>query len=188
MINIERNKEKILELLKNINRKGISKLIEYINNSDYFTAPASTKYHLNITGGLAEHSLNVYNNLKQRIKQHKININEETIIICGILHDICKVNFYIQTGKNTYKVEDQLPIGHGEKSIFIINKYIELTKEEIIAIRYHMGAYDRTTQYPNNNSIGYNNSLKEYELTILLHTADIEATWINDKEKEENII
>ena len=146
-------KEEFLGLLKNINREGMDKLIEFIEKSDFFKAPASTRYHGAYEGGLLEHSMKVYEILLNKVKNSVIEINasEETLVIIALLHDICKVNFYkvdYRNAKNAfgewekvpyYTVEDTIPYGHGEKSVMMLTEYIKLTVEEKYCIRWHMG-------------------------------------------------
>ena len=146
-------KEKFLEILKTIQRDGIEDLIKFIENTDFFKAPASTRFHGNFEGGLVEHSLKVYEILKEKLKNTPIpmDISEDTIKIVALLHDICKVNYYkvdYRNAKNElgvwekvpyYTVEDTIPYGHGEKSVMMITEYMKLTVEEKYAIRWHMG-------------------------------------------------
>jgi len=150
------NKQAILELLQSVKRRGIDTLIDYIENkTDYFTAPASTKYHGSYSGGLAEHHLDVYQCFKQlqntpQFKQH--NFSEESVILITLLHDMCKTNFYFETTRNWknpdtgqweqipyYEVVDSHPYGHGECSVMLVSDYIRLTTEEKYAIRWHSG-------------------------------------------------
>ena len=153
------NKERFIQIYKQyINRPGSDKLLDFLlsKNSDFFEAPASTRYHLNYEGGLVEHSLNVYDCLKDylsrdRIKNtYQLSFSEESIAIVALLHDLCKINVYKKGMRNvkengqwiqvpTYEFEDKLPYGHGEKSVYMISGYMKLTREEAIAIRYHMG-------------------------------------------------
>lgn len=178
-------KEQYIELLKITNRSGIDKLIEYLEESDFFTAPASTKYHLSKEGGLLEHSLNVYDEL---INEYGVSDNIGSLIIVALLHDVCKANYYTLSEKNVkqdgkwvkesyYSVSDQLPIGHGEKSVMLIQKFIELTEEEIVAIRWHMGAFE-----PKENYALLNQAFNKYPLALYLHIADLKATYIKEKE------
>lgn len=146
-------KEEFLNLLRTVKREGIENLIEFLEKSDFFTAPASTRFHGNFEGGLAEHSLKVYEILKHKVENNikGIKTEEESIIIIGLLHDICKTNFYkidYRNAKNAlgvwekvpyYTIEDTIPYGHGEKSVMMITEYIKLTPEEKYAIRWHMG-------------------------------------------------
>lgn len=157
---MENLKEKFVKIYKeNITREGADKLLEYLlsDKSDFFTAPASTRFHGSYPGGLAEHSINVYECLKDylsrdRVKElYNMDFSDETIAIVSLLHDICKVNIYKPGTRNvkdengvwkqvpTYTFEDKMPYGHGEKSVYIINGYMRLTRDEAFAIRYHMG-------------------------------------------------
>lgn len=180
-------REKILELLKSINREGMDKLIDFLEKSDFFKAPASTKFHGNFEGGLAEHSYKVYEILKEKVKFAKIEVPEETIIISAILHDICKTNFYkidYRNAKNSlgvwekvpyYTVEDTIPYGHGEKSVMMLTEYIKLTNEEKYAIRWHMGFSEPKELY-----VTLGQAFSKYPLALLLHEADLEATYLFD--------
>lgn len=189
-------KEKIIELLKSVNRVGMDKLIEYLEkDTDFFSAPASTQYHSNNIGGLAKHSLNVYNLLQEKIERHYKNgeISDQSVKICSLLHDVCKINFYKEGFKwakdaenkwikeKTWVVEDSFPVGHGEKSVFILQRFIELTDEEVAAIRFHMGMTETGTHFPP-LSFMYRTSMDKYPLVSILHTADIEATFILEKQ------
>lgn len=173
-LDIEENTKRIIMELRNINRKGFDELIDYLIKSDYFIAPASSMHHLNIKGGLAQHSLNVLNVALNHNKLLIKPIEEKTIVLVSLLHDVCKINFYkeniLKSGNisdsKPYLVEDKLPVGHSEKSIFILQKYIELTDEEIMLIRWHMGAFDRS--YNQNESY----IKKVYPEALLLHFAD----------------
>lgn len=140
----------IINLLLSVKRNGMENLVEFLKQSDFFRAPASSKHHLNVSGGLAIHSLNVYNTLKYLNDKYKVIVSEDSLKIIGLLHDLCKVNTYMpNTLKNgaissatPYKINDVFPIGHGEKSVIIASKYIELTPEEALCIRFHMGTFD----------------------------------------------
>lgn len=187
-------KEEFLELLNQINRDGIDKLITYIEKTDFFKAPASTRYHGNYEGGLLEHSLNVYNLLKEKLL-HKpyldiVNVSDETIIIVSLLHDLCKANYYTVDYRNKknedgiwvkepyYTVNDTIPYGHGEKSVMMISKFIDLTLEEMYAIRWHMGFTEPKEMY---NTIS--NVYGKYPLALALHEADLEASYILESRK-----
>lgn len=179
-------KERYLELLRTINREGIDELIKYLENSDFFTAPASTKFHGDHEGGLLEHSLKVYDILCEKLKNPgiEISVSEDTIKIVALLHDICKTNFYkidYRNAKNAlgvwekvpyYAIEDTIPYGHGEKSVMMITEYIKLTGEEKYAIRWHMGFSEPKEVY---SSLGL--AMKKYPLVLLVHEADLEATY-----------
>lgn len=179
-------KQRCLELLREIKREGIEDLIKFLENSDFFTAPASTRFHGDYEGGLLEHSLKVYDLLCEKVKNASIEINvpEDTLKIVAILHDICKVNFYkidYRNAKNAlgvwekvpyYTVEDTIPYGHGEKSVMMITEYMKLTVEEKYAIRWHMGFSEPKESY---NTLGA--AMQKYPLILLLQEADLEATY-----------
>lgn len=178
-------KEKIKELLDKINREGMDELKSFLENSDFYEAPASTRYHGAYKSGLIEHSYKVYELLKQKVELYNLNVSEETLIIVTLLHDICKVNFYktdYRNAKNSmgewekvpyYTIEDTIPYGHGEKSVMMLTEYIKLTNEEKYAIRWHMGFSEPKEQY---TTLGQ--AFKKYPLALYLHEADLEATYI----------
>ena len=142
-----------------IKREGADKLLSHLMSPacDFFTAPASTRYHGAYEGGLVEHSLNVYECLRDYLERERVRelygleVSDETIAIVALLHDLCKTNFYKKSFRNVkddngvwnkvpcYEIEDTLPYGHGEKSVYIISGFMKLTREEAFAIRYHMG-------------------------------------------------
>ncbi|MBD5104221.1 MAG: hydrolase [Ruminococcaceae bacterium] len=174
----------------NIKREGSDKLLDYLcNRCDFFTAPASTRFHSCYDGGLAQHSLNVYHCLvdylaRERVKEtYKLNFSAETVAIVALLHDICKVDVYTRDFRNVkndqgvwekvpcYKFEDKLPYGHGEKSVYMISGFMRLTRDEAMAIRWHMG-FSGTED---NNLVG--NALEKYPLAFAAATADMEATY-----------
>ncbi len=181
-------KNEIVSLLKTVNREGMDKLIEFLDKTDFYTAPASTRFHNNFEGGLAEHSLNVYRELKDLTNGEW---PEETIIIVGLLHDICKINNYkveMRNKKNPdtgvwyqepfYTTEDLMPLGHGEKSVMLISEFIKLTKEELYSIRWHMGGYE-----PKENYNYVSASYYKYKLAVYTHMADLKATYIDESIK-----
>lgn len=176
---------------ENIKRDGADKLLDYMlsDHSDFFTAPASTRFHGAHTGGLLEHSLNVYHCLKDYLSRprakelYRMDYSEESIALCALLHDICKMNFYkvdYRNAKNEagvwekvpyYTIEDNLPYGHGEKSVYIISGYMRLAREEAFAIRYHMGF----SGIEDKNNVG--RSFEMFPLAFALSVADMEATY-----------
>ena len=192
-------KEEFLDIYRtNVTREGADKLLEYLlsDKSDFFTAPASTRFHGSYEGGLLEHSLNVYHCLKDYLSRERaktvygMNYSEETIAVSALLHDICKVNFYkvdYRNAKNDkgvwekvpyYAIDDRLPYGHGEKSVYIITGFMKLSREEAFAIRYHMGF--STEDDP--NQVG--RSFEMFPLGFALSTADMEASYfLEGKEK-----
>lgn len=180
-------KEEYIRLLESTKRNGIKQLINWLENTDFFTAPASTKYHLSKEGGLLEHSLNVYDELINEYCSYLEN-NISSLIIVSLLHDICKANYYSKGTKQVkkdnewisetyYFVNDQFPVGHGEKSVMIIQKFIELTDEELMAIRWHMGGFE-----PKDNYGSLSKAFSEYPLALYLHIADLKATYIKEGE------
>ncbi len=198
----ENIKNEFIEIYKSkIKREGADKLLDYlISKSDFFTAPASTQYHLCREGGLCEHSLNVYKCLcdylsRPRVKEtYGLNVTEETSAIAALLHDVCKTDCYVVstrnkkdkvTGKWTevpfYEFRDRLPYGHGEKSVYIISGFMRLTREEAFAIRYHMGFAGTEDA----RSVGA--AFELYPLAFALSTADMEATYFIESKDEENI-
>lgn len=182
-------KEKFIELLRSTNREGIEDLIAFLDKTDFYTAPASTRFHGSFEGGLLEHSLKVYEILDYKVKHCVIdmNVSEDTIKLVALLHDICKLNFYkvdYRNAKNAlgewekvpyYTVDDTIPYGHGEKSVMMISEYIKLTPEEKYSIRWHMGYTEPKELY---NTIG--SAYKKYPLALLTHEADLEATYLFD--------
>ena len=179
-------KEKFLELLKTVNREGINDLIDFLEKSDFYKAPASTRFHGSFEGGLLEHSMKVYEILKHKVKNSllDLNVSDDTLIIIALLHDICKVNFYkvdYRNAKNErgewekvpyYTADDTIPYGHGEKSVMMITEYMKLTVEEKYCIRWHMGFTEPKEAY---NTLGQ--AFKKFPLALILHEADLEATY-----------
>ena len=177
-----------------IKREGADKLLDYLISSDFFTAPASARYHSAYEGGLLDHSLNVYDCLsaylnREYVKEKfKLSYSEETIAIVSLLHDICKVNVYKPGYRNvkneqgkweqvpTFEFDDKLPYGHGEKSVYMISPFMKLTREEAFAIRYHMGFSNVDDQ----RNVG--KAFEMFPLAFALSTADMEATYYLEKE------
>ena len=190
-MNLTENKERFIAIFRQkIRREGADKLLEFLlsESSDFFTAPASTRYHGAYPGGLLEHSLNVYDCLcdylaRPRVKDvYGLSFSEETVAIVALLHDLCKLNFYVETTRNVkengvwktvpyYSIDDQLPYGHGEKSVYIISGYMRLTRDEAFAIRYHMGFSGNEEP----NTVGQ--ALAKFPLAVALATADMEAAY-----------
>lgn len=188
------NKEKFLDIYNtNIKREGADKLLEFLQSSDFFIAPASTRFHGSYEGGLVEHSINVYECLKDYLARPRakevygLNFSDETVAIVSLLHDLCKVNCYKRGTRNvkdkngvwqsvpTYEFDDQLPYGHGEKSVYIISGFMRLTREEAFAIRYHMG-FSGTEDIRNVSA-----AFEQFPLVLALNTADMEAAHYVEK-------
>lgn len=182
------SKEKFVSLYRHfITRDGAEELLDYIESTDFFTAPASTRFHGVYEGGLCEHSINVFNELVRLLKAYpEVKVSGETAAIVSLLHDLCKANCYKIEMRNK-KNEDgkwiQVPFytfnedfcfgGHGAKSVFLIQKYMKLCDEEATAINCHMGPWDRS---PNDYSIG--NAYEKCPLAWLVHVADESATYM----------
>ena len=186
------DKEQFLQIYKeNITREGADKLLEFLEKkSDFFTAPASTRFHGAYEGGLLRHSLNVYECLtayleRERVKeQYKLSVSAETAAVVALLHDICKVNFYKVSMRNSksektgewekvpyYTINDTLPYGHGEKSVYMISGFMRLSRDEAMAIRWHMGF----SGIEDKNTIGA--ALEKFPLAFALSVADMEASY-----------
>ena len=184
------DREDFIKIYKeNITREGSDKLLEFLEKSDFFTAPASTRFHGAYDGGLLRHSLNVYECLtdylaRERVQQkYEIKASAESIAIVALLHDICKVDFYTTSYRNTkneqgvwiqvpyYTINDKLPYGHGEKSVYMISGFMRLYREEAMAIRWHMGF----SGIEDKNTIG--RALEMYPLAFALSVADMEASY-----------
>ena len=184
-----------------IKREGADKLLDYLlTKSDFFTAPASSKFHNDFEGGLCAHSLNVYKRLKALLaaeygEKWQELFSPETVAIVGLLHDVCKVNYYEVDYRNVknkdtgawekvpyYRVEDKLPYGHGEKSVYIIGGFMRLTREEAMAINWHMGGFDDRVR---GGSYTVGVAFQQYPLAVLAHTADFLATYLDEKKEEE---
>lgn len=169
-------KEEFISLLRSTNREGIEEVIQFLEKSDFYKAPASTRFHGSFEGGLLEHSMKVYEILKHKVKNSvlDLNVSDDTLIIIALLHDICKVNFYkvdYRNAKNErgewekvpyYTVDDTIPYGHGEKSVMMITEYMKLTVEEKYCIRWHMGFTEPKEAY---NTLGQ--AFKKFPLALI---------------------
>lgn len=187
------NKQNITRILNDVHREGMSELVEYLEGTDFFSAPASTKHHCAYIGGLAEHSMNVYHMLDILHDRLDLYLPSDSLIITSLLHDVCKANYYVQEpawrkddrGKwesyTRWGVNDQLPLGHGEKSLYLVSRFIPLSDSEASAIRWHMGAWTAgMSDYA--TSAAYNAAVDKYPLVTLLATADNLATHLTEKE------
>lgn len=186
------DKDTFLDICRNeIHRDGIDNLLAWLVKSDFFTAPASTRYHGNYEGGLCAHSLNVYNTLKDLCAIYLPEAPQETIAIVGLFHDFCKINFYKMGSRNVkdeatgqwvkkdvWEIDEKIPLGHGEKSCIILQWYIKLTIEELLAIRWHMGEFDTAVK---GGDRGLDGAQDYSKLVTLLHTADTLASNLMDK-------
>lgn len=208
MINNDANVKRFEDLMARVTRKGKDDLMNYIRTyTDFYTAPASTQFHLACEGGLLQHSLNVYDCLVEKKnspvwKKVFENIPDESLIVMALLHDLCKVNFYVKGIKNQktydpekvnaaegwqvkhdgigdfiwetvlrYEINDVIPLGHGEKSVIMINSFMQLRIDEIFAIRWHMGFSEEKSQY---KAVG--EAMEKYPIVLALYEADLEAS------------
>ena len=190
--------EQLRTLLNKITSRDKTKLEAYlIEESDFLTAPASCFFHNNFEGGLFDHSVNVYTYAKQFAKvveaSHQIIYTDETLLLTTLCHDLCKCNQYEtgirwtkddKTGKwqsyQTYLINDQFPLGHGEKSVFMLQKLIDITEEEACSIRWHLGFSDPSihTGWPSRGS--FQQAFNNYPLVKIVHLADL-STALNEK-------
>lgn len=190
------------QTLGKVNRPGMNELIAYIRESDFYNAPASTRYHLSIKGGLLQHSINVYKALKEMMRDNHDGtysymcageevdrVSEDTLIVVGLLHDICKINTYGVEKRNRknklgawesydfYVVDEKFPYGHGEKSVLIISNFIKLLPQEQMAIRWHMGFPDDFA-----GKAAYGSSVEKYPIILAVNTADMLASRCMEKQ------
>ena len=192
------NKERYIQIYKdNIKRPGADKLLDFLlsTHSDFFTCPASTRFHGNFEGGLVEHSLNVYDCLKDYLSRTRVtneydwHYSEDSIAIVAMLHDICKINCYKVSTRNKkdengqwiqvpfYEFDDSMPYGHGEKSVYMISGYMRLTREEAFAIRYHMGFAG------NEDARNVGSAFEMFPLAFALSVSDMEATYYLEEKR-----
>ena len=188
---IEQNKSTFLMLARDdIKRDGIEALLSWLEASDFFTAPASTKFHLSEEGGLCAHSINVYERLVRLCEAEwgEDGFNRESVAIIGLFHDLCKTNIYKVEMRNVkengewvqkpyFTVDDSLPYGHGEKSVYMLSGFMKLTREEAMAINWHMGGFDLRVQA---GSYDYSKAYNKYPLTLMVHLADMQATFLDE--------
>lgn len=188
-------KEQFLSICKeDIKRDGLDGLLSWLENSDFFTAPASTRFHGNYEGGLCEHSINVHRELTMLNELYQLGYSKETIAITALFHDLCKVNYYKRgtrnvkdesTGqwvvKEVWEIDEKMPLGHGEKSCIILQWYIKLEPEELLAIRWHMGGFDFATK---GGDYGLNKAQNASKLVTLISVADLIASNLFEETKK----
>jgi hypothetical protein len=173
---------------KYIKRPGAAELLEWLEDTDFFTAPASTRFHGNYEGGLCEHSVNVWEELVRLLKAYpEVKVTAESAAIVSLLHDLCKIGCYKQELRNQKVggVWVQRPVyvfqedfcygGHGSKSVYLIQRFMNLAEQEAVAINCHMGPWDRS---PGDYSLG--NAFEQYPLAMLVHMADMSATYVRE--------
>ncbi len=191
---IDYSSEFIRIFQENITREGSAKLLEWLKKSDFFRAPASTKFHSAHAGGLCEHSVKTYYRFLQNLEMEyaeeaEEKVSSESAAIIALLHDVCKVNYYKEEMRNVkvdgewvqkpyYTVDDALPYGHGEKSVYIISGFMRLTREEAMAINWHMGGFDQRVL---GGSYALSDVFYKYPTALLFHLSDIQATYLDEK-------
>lgn len=177
-------------------RRGVDDLLAFLETSDYFSAPASTRYHNSFQGGLALHGWNVFSLLQERCKE-EWDLSEDTVAILGLLHDICKVNFYKRTkrvrtgwtgdsGVPEWQVKDSLPLGHGEKSAIVLTRLMELTDPEVAAIRWHMMGHDPGIHFDYPNGYAFQGAVSKYPEVVMLAICDWEASFLLERREDED--
>jgi len=194
LINV--NKEEFIRIFQeNVKREGAEAFLEYLKGSDFFNAPASTRFHMAIEGGLCRHSINVYNRMLTLVKTEygdnwQTKITAESVAICGLLHDVCKIDMYVTEFRNVkkpdgswekvpyYTIDEKLPYGHGEKSVYIINGFFRLTREEALAINWHMGSFDDRIK---GGSFAIAGAFSKFPVAVLLHMADLSASYLDEE-------
>ena len=173
-----------------VTREGSAAFLEWLSKTDFFTAPASTKFHCACPCGLMQHRVSVYRTMVERYFDPETD-SEESFAICGLLHDVCKAQFYKEGTRNVkneqtgawekkpyYMIEDSFPYGHGEKSVFLIERFLRLKTSEAIAIRWHMGGFDDAAR---GGSFAISQAYDRYPLAVKLHLADLESTYLREK-------
>ncbi len=191
---LEMNQEKFIEIFnKYITRDGAGNLLDWLISSDFFTAPASSKFHSAYEGGLCEHCLNVFDRYVRLLTMEygddfTSKISMESVAIIALLHDVCKVDFYKVDYRNVkvdgqwvqvpyYTIEDKLPYGHGEKSVYIVGSFIKLTREEAMAINWHGGGFDDRVK---GGSYALADAYYKFPNAMIFHTADMMATYLDE--------
>jgi len=173
------------ELLRSTQRERIEAMISWLESTDFYVAPASASRHGAIEGGLLRHSLEVYKYMKNFCKPIEATVSEDSIILSALLHDVCKANFYGKRIRNvkipgekrweeqeSFFIEDQFPLGHGEKSLFLVERHIRLSDDEALAIRWHMGGFDDAARgYAGSKSL--NEAYEKCKLAVALNLADM---------------
>ena len=170
-------------------------MLEWLKKTDFFIAPASTKFHSAVAGGLCFHSLQTYKRFKQNLENEygdELNnkVSNETIAIIALLHDVCKTDCYKIDYRNVkvnnewtkqpyYSFNDSLPYGHGEKSVYMISGFMKLTREEALAINWHMGGFD--SRVLGGSSYSLSAAFSQHPLCVLFHIADIQASYLDEE-------
>ena len=175
---------------EHVTRDGAKELLAWLEGTDFFTAPASTRYHCACPSGLLLHSLNVYDVMMEKHFEEGED-SRESFALCSLLHDLCKAQFYKISTRNVkneetgrwdkvpyYSVEDSFPYGHGEKSVYLIERFVRLRPAEATAIRWHMGGFDEAVR---GGCGAISQAYDRYPLAVKLHLSDLEATYLREK-------
>ncbi len=175
--------------LDRVTRRGAGEFLAWLKTTDFFTAPASSRFHSAYEGGLLRHSLNVYHVMREKYFEEGTD-SEESFAVCGLLHDVCKAQFYRVAYRNVknegtgqwekkpyYTVDDAFPYGHGEKSVYLIERFLRLRPAEAMAIRWHMGGFDESVR---GGSFALSGAFEKYPLAVKLHLSDLEATYLRE--------
>lgn len=193
-------REVIETALATVEREGIDKLIRYLASTDYYTAPASTRFHGNYEGALAEHSIHVAALLLKKNRELDLGLPDSSCVLAGLCHDLCKINFYVPDYKNkkvysengsksdvkgrfdwemvpSYTIEDKFPCGHGEKSVIMLQNFMKLTQDEILLIRWHMGPFAAANEYDFNTALDFRPEI------VAIFTADMEAAALFEEKR-----
>lgn len=209
-MDIEFNKKQFAQILLDVLEPfEYESIMGFLAKADFFTAPASTRFHLSVEGGLCQHSLNVYTSAMQIDTAFNSGASRRSIAITSLLHDICKAGVYRKELKNAkiydkaviegrpkhaikhdkkgdfvwdlkeiYVFDDPWPFGHGSKSAYIVNSLMDLTDEEALAIRYHMGPYEE------GDKDRCSKVFEQSKLALLIHFADMYASKVVEAENE----
>ncbi len=177
-----------------IKREGAAQLLEWMQKTDFFTAPASSRFHCACEQGLVMHSISVYKTMMEKHFDPSKG-NDESFAVCALLHDLCKAQFYKVSTRNVkneetgqwekkpyYAVEDQFPYGHGEKSVYLIERFMRLKTSEAVAIRWHMGGFDDAAK---SGGFSISAAYEKYPLAVKLHLADLESTYLREKKTSD---
>ncbi len=192
---IQENKQEFVNIyLTHIKREGADELLDFLEKSDFFIAPASTQFHSAFEGGLCFHSLNLYHRFVKTIKNeygenYQSILSDESIAICALLHDVCKIDTYKPDFRNKkvdgvwvqvpcYTYDDNLPYGHGEKSVYIISGYFRLTREEAMIINWHMGGFDARVK---GGGYGLSDAFYKFPTSAIFHACDLLTTYLDEE-------
>ena len=188
-LNIDEQKSIFIGLCREtIHREGLESLLAWLNRSDFFTAPASTRYHGAYEGGLCEHSMDVYHMAVKTAQAFELELSEESLAVAALFHDLCKVNFYKLDKKNQkingvwqevpyYTIEEKFPFGgHGGKSDYLVQQFMKLKTDEAAAINCHMGST------PGGDAVrDSGNAYQAFPLAWVIHVADEASAYLLDR-------